>query len=146
MKYHLERGRVVALPMAAVTDCSGCGACCRTIGTPPGYAVFYPKPPHELAEWAAGSEDHERWLRLKAEAPAVEEELGAYYRAALHEGTIPDRQEYGEPCLWLDETTMRCRHYEHRPTVCRTALQPGDSACLDWRRQFGIPSPPPRTP
>ena len=53
---------------------------------------------------------------------------------------ISDRD--GQPCLWLDVATRRCRHYEHRPGTCRD-FRPGSYSCLQWRHRFGIPGPQP---
>jgi Fe-S-cluster containining protein len=33
-----------------------------------------------------------------------------------------------QPCLWLDLSTMRCTHYEHRPAICRDFVV-GGHAC-----------------
>ncbi len=54
----------------------------------------------------------------------------------LAEGFPPD----GSPCVWYDAKTRRCRHYEHRPELCRDEVQPGDEACLRWRRLKGVAS------
>ncbi|MBM3956593.1 MAG: hypothetical protein FJ313_00900 [Gemmatimonadetes bacterium] len=38
----------------------------------------------------------------------------------------------GVPCFWLEDG--RCRHYAHRPAVCRN-FRPGSLGCLDWRKR-----------
>jgi Fe-S-cluster containining protein len=38
-----------------------------------------------------------------------------------------------QPCLWLDLATKRCRHYEHRPKLCRDFALGGEE-CLGFRR------------
>lgn len=43
--------------------------------------------------------------------------------------------------MWYDEVTKRCRHYEHRPQVCR-AFSPGEPACNGMRLELGLPKLP----
>lgn len=40
-------------------------------------------------------------------------------------------------CLWFDEATRGCRHYEMRPSICRE-FEMGSDACRDWRREYEI--------
>ena len=47
------------------------------------------------------------------------------------------RYDQGLPCLWYDAETKRCRHYEHRPQVCRS-FTPGEPACNQWRIELGL--------
>jgi uncharacterized protein len=52
-----------------------------------------------------------------------------------------DRPYNGDgPCLWLDLDTLRCRHYDIRPRVCRE-FEPGEEDCLDFRRKAGVGRP-----
>jgi len=48
-----------------------------------------------------------------------------------------DRLDRRLPCIWYDEPTRRCRHYEHRPQVCRE-FEIGSPDCLEFRREYGI--------
>jgi Fe-S-cluster containining protein len=50
------------------------------------------------------------------------------------------REEMALPCLWLDQTTKKCSHYEHRPSVCRD-YEMGGPACLLMREATGIDRP-----
>ncbi len=52
-----------------------------------------------------------------------------------------DRYDLGLPCLWYDTETKRCKHYEHRPQVCRD-FQPGEPQCNEWRVELGLPRLP----
>lgn len=153
--------------LEVVTNCDNCGSCCRHMGTPPGYAAYYP-PSGAIAEWAKESPDYELWLNLPVE---VEAELREYYKR-VQSGELLDRtRELADvyelakevnsgrlwmvaellhkaanpqaaiPCLWYDEKTKRCKHYEHRPQTCREAIEPGDQACLATRRAFKIHAP-----
>jgi Fe-S-cluster containining protein len=121
---------------ARAISCAGCGACCLHIGTPPGFALFYPPPGTPLAPWARDADDHSIWRRLPA---ALHTALRRYYDD-VQAGRTPDRTAPGLdlPCLWLDTDTRRCRHYAYRPTVCRQ-FEPGCPACLEHRRRRGLP-------
>jgi Fe-S-cluster containining protein len=103
------------------------------MGTPPGYAAFYPVD-GQIADWAKESPDFERWQGLPREA---EQELREYY-AAVDAGMVADRTLNDDtPCLWLD-SAGRCKHYEHRPETCRDAIEPGDEYCLEFRRSLPV--------
>jgi len=43
----------------------------------------------------------------------------------------------GSPCIWYDTTTRRCKHYEHRPAICRN-YDPGEVSCNRQRREIGL--------
>ena len=51
----------------------------------------------------------------------------------------PRRQSLGDeaPCCWLDLVTGTCRHYEHRPDICRD-FKRDTGACRTHREQVGI--------
>jgi Fe-S-cluster containining protein len=44
------------------------------------------------------------------------------------------RHELGLPCVWYDAESKQCRHYEHRPDICRT-FPVGGEGCLFWRER-----------
>jgi Fe-S-cluster containining protein len=67
---------------------------------------------------------------------SLREELRAYYHAVYVEKSIPNRVRLELPCLWYDEETKRCRHYEHRPEYCRE-FEVGGEDCLAWREPAG---------
>ena len=125
-----------ALP---VLNCDGCGACCTHIGTPPGYACFFPPrrmPIHPM--WKGGNPD---WVLFQSIPPELIQELRTYYDA-VQLGLLEDRTSLhcsDVPCLWYDERTRRCAHYEHRPSVCRS-FEVGSEACLGHRARLGIES------
>lgn len=91
-----------------VESCDHCGACCMQAGHPPYI------------------DDERQWLDF---------ELLALLNAYL--ATLED-DDIGRPCIWLDLETRRCRHYEHRPQVCRD-FQRGSDACrlVRWRYRIG---------
>lgn len=123
------------------------------MGTPPGYAAFYPTT-GEIDAMRKESADYEWWKSLP---PAVEAELREYYRS-VQAGEIRDRTDdlvseedfkaaanalvHGSrvaldvlgtkvrkrggqptPCLWFDAEKRQCKHYEHRPETCRDAAK-----------------------
>jgi Fe-S-cluster containining protein len=89
-------------------DCGGCGLCCKTQCYPPFF-------------------DYER--------PFVPAELLAEIDAALEadDGTAPGCD--AKPCLWFDEVTGQCKHYEDRPDVCQDFVV-GSDDCLEWRDEL----------
>lgn len=113
-----------------VVDCEGCGACCLEMGSPPGFVLFYPPPGKTVYLGTLESEDGLLWQALPQ---PLKDELAAYYAQMRAGGEDRD----GEPCLWFDEATRQCRHYEHRPRVCRD-FKVGCDGCLAWRSQYGI--------
>lgn len=44
---------------------------------------------------------------------------------------------FNTPCCWLDLETKKCKHYEHRPKICRD-FQLGGSDCVELRRRANI--------
>jgi uncharacterized protein len=111
-----------------IISCDGCGACCLEQSTPPGYLVLaagleWPEP-----------EDVQRFAELPADAKASL----VHYQQQVASGEACDAER---PCIWLDTETMRCRHYEQRPQICRD-FERGSGACLAWREEYGIESEP----
>jgi Fe-S-cluster containining protein len=49
------------------------------------------------------------------------------------------RDEHFEllPCVWLDLSTLRCRHYEFRPQACRD-FEIGSTLCRLSRDDEGV--------
>jgi Fe-S-cluster containining protein len=83
------------------------------------------------------------WRRLP---PELKAELEAYY-LERKAGTVTSdagriTPESGDrPCLWLDLSTRKCRHYEYRPDLCRK-FEVGGDGCLYARMEQGIPLNP----
>jgi Fe-S-cluster containining protein len=93
-----------------VFDCEGCGFCCHLQSRPPFL-------PHELD-------------RLP---PALARSLSDDTR-----GPARDDSRAG-PCSWLT-LEGRCRHYDHRPAVCRE-FELASEDCLEIRRARGLAAP-----
>lgn len=107
-----------ALP---VLTCEGCGACCTEQAGLPIHLVsdradFRLQPVTPLPEELAAElrEIRDRWLK---------------------ENSFPPD---GTPCIWYDPDTRKCKHYEHRPELCRDAVVVDDQSCRKWRRDKGI--------
>jgi Fe-S-cluster containining protein len=64
----------------------------------------------------------------------LRQELDAYdqSRPKTDDGRAID--DYGQPCIWL-KSDGTCRHYEHRPQVCRD-FEVGCKACLRFRETW----------
>lgn len=125
----------MSLPI--ISNCDNCGACCRTMGTPPGFALFFPPEGKCISDHALCSVDMKI---IEAMPRDVWLSLQDYY-TRVWRGESPDRTAHDDlPCLWYDEETKRCRHHEHRPTICRE-FEVGEEACVEWRKTFNIAEP-----
>lgn len=110
----VDRAPVDAVVMLTVIEsCDGCGACCMEQCSPPFLGPTDPElatlPPSVLADYRRGMEQRDR-----------------------------DGWPDAVPCFWFDSESRKCRHYEHRPEICREALIRGDDGCRLWRGLFGI--------
>lgn len=110
-------------------SCEGCGACCREMHSPPGWAM-YAGPAADYWIERADPED-EDWQIFQAIPEPVKQELREFYANDNLDGDPHD------PCFWYDPETKGCRHYEHRPTICRE-FEIGEPACHRWRRLYQI--------
>jgi uncharacterized protein len=118
----------MSLPI--VETCDGCGACCREQGSPPGYLQMVFPSIRAVAQSAyLEREDYARFTTLPSDALASLQE----YARALQAGEIPG----GGACIWFDSETRGCKHYEHRPDICR-GFDVGSPACIRWRERHGI--------
>ena len=113
-----------ALP---VLSCDDCGACCFEQGSPPGYLGLM-NGVLSRDEWP-DEDDIPRLDSMPDEARAVLLAYGADLRSGKADGD--------GACVWLDQTTMRCRWYEHRPQICRD-LDRGSEGCRSWRDEYNI--------
>lgn len=109
------------LPIVKPTSCQNCGACCGHMGYPP-FVPMYEDPEHLT------NSDPE-WLELRESHPEL--------AAECLQGAKDRRGDKELPCLWLDPVTKGCRHYEHRPQVCRD-FEMGSEDCVGHRQLRGI--------
>lgn len=164
MKRLFKNGRLISLPTLPVTTCEGCGACCRHMGAPPGYEECWRREgmdPEDLARWmvmppeisdelveyykavafgavstrTAGQPNPELYAKFMKTQDEIDFEI------MMLDMLKRNRPETAIPCLWLDLETMKCKHYEHRPQICRDVPKTGDEVCLSTRKAFRIPLP-----
>jgi Fe-S-cluster containining protein len=109
--------------LPVIADCTGCGACCTGQAALPVSWYTAPDPFGDPATLP----------------PALLAELEAMRDRMLAGRSFP---KDGTPCVWYDAEARRCRHYEYRPSICRTEVNPGDEACRSWRRSLGIDPQP----
>jgi uncharacterized protein len=114
-------------PLPVIDLCDDCGACCMEQESPPGYVMLLSSP--EMMAEETFREDAER---ISAMPSALQDELRNYLHQLLAGVERPDTA-----CIWLDKSTMRCRHHEHRPSVCRD-FEIGTDECRSWREAYGI--------
>jgi uncharacterized protein len=116
------------IDLPIIESCDGCGACCMHMGSPPAFGIFFPRAGHEIT---LGARDREDYQIIKAMPSTLRDELHAYYHSGV------DRGAENLPCLWLDLDTKKCRHYEHRPTICRN-FEMSSEHCHGHRQTRGI--------
>ncbi len=112
-----------------VLSCEGCGRCCDTQGTPPGFASFFPVK-GEIASWVKESEDARHFAKLPEEAREI---LEVYFRDHFL-GLVGDRYDESLPCLFYDVEKKTCRFYDARPQTCRE-FELGSESCLGYRAE-----------
>lgn len=61
--------------------------------------------------------------------------LPAFLRADVQQ-SFNTRQGH-QPCAWLDMSTKRCRHYEHRPAICHDFTRSA-TPCHEARDREGV--------
>ncbi len=127
---------MIPLPTIDAGPCDGCGLCCMTLGTPPGFYPAYAAPEFD-GKSCTDAEDWAIWQ-------AMPEELRQSLRDFYAEDANWSRCDSGEPCLWFDGAAKRCSQYAHRPEACR-AFRPGEPACNRMRKEAGLPLLPPVT-
>jgi len=100
--------------LSVIESCEGCGLCCTTMGVPHFFGHL--NLPGIDPIW-------------KTVPPDIKNELQEF----IDDGGA----ELGEPCFWYDSKNKSCKHYEHRPQLCRD-FEMGNPHCLRLRRQKGI--------
>ncbi|WP_437224462.1 YkgJ family cysteine cluster protein [Planctomicrobium sp. SH661] len=99
-------------PLPMLESCEGCGACCRTISAPPFRIDHTVNEPRERG----------------VPQDLIDEFLPTW---EVRFQVITDR-----PCLWFDEETLRCRHYDIRPSACRE-FELNSPSCIGVRHEYG---------
>lgn len=115
------------MKLPVIESCEGCGACCREQCSPPGYVMM-------LAHGTGGYPDPEDIERFKN----LPEEVMATIVEHLEKLRSGERGRNGDtPCIWFDKQKRQCRHYEHRPNICR-GLEVGSDGCRFWRQEYNV--------
>ena len=106
---------------------------CQIVGEPPVFALYLDPAIVEVHERCAPSECRESYeLSWDAEIvralPAeIKDELLEYFAGKWGEDGVSkpesDREMLGLGCLWYDREMSSCRHYDHRPAICRQAAE-----------------------
>ena len=98
-----------------ILNCDDCGACCMSIGHPHFWRA------------ATGENADPHWAGLPDN---LKTEINQYIDGL-------EDHDMGQPCIWLDLDTKSCRHYEHRPQMCRD-FEVNSFHCRRIRSEFGI--------
>lgn len=84
--------------------------------------------------------------------PFTDDELGIIrkdLRAGINKYTRATWYRSGQACLWLDKEAGTCKHYEHRPAVCRKFDRGGEQCVelrVEWQTKYRREDPGPRRP
>lgn len=113
------------MSLKILESCEGCGACCLSQESPPGYLMIM-----SLGDdMAMTDDDLKRFHAMPVEAM---QELREYRLRLMNGQGHPNKMV----CLWFDEQTRKCKHYDLRPDVCRTEVVLNDASCELWRKQY----------
>lgn len=109
-----------------ILDCGNCGACCLQQESPPMYLLLLLNPQYR---------EHypEDAARVVALPGRLKRELHLY-SADMKAGKPHPR---GGVCLWYDEATKGCGHYDLRPEICRD-FEVNSKECHQWREEYRI--------
>jgi Fe-S-cluster containining protein len=115
-----------------IDTCDGCGACCWEQESPPMYHFILKRLEGLECGGIAFYEEHcpEDLKRVRALPEELKQELRDY-SATLKESGHPN----DNICIWFDESTRNCKHYDLRPEVCRE-FEIGGSYCRTWRESY----------
>lgn len=111
--------------LPVIENCDGCGACCMEQESPPGYLWIL---------LHGQSDDPMDLVRFNHIPGPVMDELKAYVETIRSQ----ERHPNDGVCIWFDEETRKCKHYELRPSICRDIVKPGDDGCRRWREAYGV--------
>jgi len=93
-----------------IVNCNDCGMCCMHMNVPPFTYMDGDEPPSEFKQ-----------------------EIDLYVNSVRY-------SDDAIPCMWLDVSTGKCKHYDHRPAVCKD-FEVGGESCQLYRKEANIPHP-----
>jgi Fe-S-cluster containining protein len=123
-----------------VLNCDGCGACCMHMGYPPSYPAFFKRDetnrllPLRERKRMGFEETGVRWEEIPR---GVRRHLGQYFLDVDVKEVRENLSFAGKPCIWWDQHTRKCKHYEIRPSICRD-FEVGAEDCLRFRDERDI--------
>lgn len=109
-----------------ILNCDNCGVCCMEQESPPGYLAMLTVPGYPASD--------ADMKRLAGMSDALLTELLEYLEYIREHKTHPNNGI----CIWFDEVTKRCKHYDLRPDTCREVVECGDENCRGWRDAYGV--------
>lgn len=111
-----------------IIDCNNCGLCCTGVMSPPGFQLCFNGWPKDFAV--------DDQAIVATMPPELRDELISHYQKVV--SIVGYRK--GEPCIWYDPASKKCRNYEYRPTICRE-FEVGGEGCLKWREDYAAELP-----
>ena len=120
----------VTSKLPVISDCAGCGCCCLHMGFPSFAGV-------DVNGQGGIGRDAIYWRQMPE---SIKQDLfqfmQSYQRQPSQETTdTANLSGLDGPCCWYDPETRRCKHHEHRPSVCRD-FQIGGTVCRSWREFY----------
>ena len=105
------------------------------MGMPPTYSpllkLLYGRD--DGASTALGEENISYYEKCHVGNLAIVRALSEELKQELRDRDTPD----GEICIWFDEGTRKCKHYNLRPDMCRD-FELGGENCHSWRQKMAI--------
>src|SRR6185369_454852 len=105
---HRRPSGKTSMLLPIIESCEGCGACCLNVTFPP-FGID------------------------EAENRGVPDE----FMKSVDDRLRHSHCQKPEPCVWLDEVSLRCKHYNWRPAICRR-FELGGLQCREDRALIGI--------
>lgn len=121
---------ILKMELSIISTCDDCGACCREMAFPPGFEMMFLAPASSVARQEMMEAPDVR--RFQTLPPSAVDELRVRFQA-IEAGRV---SRYS-PCVWFDPIARQCRHYEHRPEICRN-FEVGSPACGRWRTKYNV--------
>ena len=123
--------------LEVIESCDGCGACCMSMGLPPGYTHLLRCLENVMVTPDEADESLFLCKHYHPEEFDRVNNLPEELKREILKRSEPGKPDWdGEICVWLDMNTRKCKHYDIRPSVCRKAVEIGDDGCRSWRKEY----------